>query len=141
VVDLFCRMLRRIASALQAFAARHDGFAARYDGEEFTLLFAVDTETGGAFLADRLVRMVRELSIPHPARLDRLPAVTVSVGYAGTGESGVREVRVLVTRADLTLYEAKSAGRNRSKAGEAHLPVREETSDFERGGLGKDVAD
>jgi len=44
-VDLFCQMLRRIASALQAFAARHDGFAARYDGEEFTLLFAVDTET------------------------------------------------------------------------------------------------
>lgn len=109
--------LRRIASALQAFAARHDGFAARYGGEEFTLLFAVNTETGGAFLADRLVRTVRELSIPHPARLDGLSAVTVSVGYAGTGDGGVREVRDLVTRADLALYEAKSAGRNRSKAG------------------------
>ncbi len=98
-------MLRRIASALQAFAARHDGFAARYDGEEFTLLFAVETETGGAFLADRLVRMVRELSSPHLARLD------------GPRESGLRDPRDLVTRADLALYEAKSAGRNRSKAG------------------------
>ncbi|MBU0738453.1 MAG: diguanylate cyclase [Alphaproteobacteria bacterium] len=109
--------LRRIASTLATFAARHEGFAARYGGEEFTLLFAVDKETGGAFLADRLVRTVRELSIPHPARADGLTTVTVSVGYAGTGEGGVREARDLITRADLALYEAKSAGRNRSKAG------------------------
>lgn len=109
--------LRRIANALSIFAARHDGFAARYGGEEFTLLFAVDLETGGAFLADRLVRTVRELSIPHPARADGLTHVTVSVGYAGTGENGLRDARDLVTRADLALYEAKSAGRNRSKAG------------------------
>jgi diguanylate cyclase (GGDEF)-like protein len=109
--------LRRIASALQAFAARHDGFAARYGGEEFTLLFAVDTQTGGAFLAEGLVRTVRDLAIPHPARADGLVHVTVSVGYAGTRESGLRDPRDLVTRADLALYEAKSAGRNRSKAG------------------------
>ncbi|MFL0693500.1 MAG: diguanylate cyclase domain-containing protein [Agrobacterium tumefaciens] len=109
--------LRRIASTLSTFAARHDGFVARYGGEEFTLLFAVDSDTGGAFLADRLVRTVRELSIPHPARVDGLSHVTVSVGYAGTGEGGVRQARDLVTRADLALYEAKSAGRNRSKAG------------------------
>jgi diguanylate cyclase (GGDEF)-like protein len=109
--------LRRIASTLSTFAARHDGFVARYGGEEFTLLFAVDSDTGGAFLADRLVRTVRELSIPHPARADGLAHVTVSVGYAGTGGGSVREARDLVTRADLALYEAKSAGRNRSKAG------------------------
>lgn len=109
--------LRQIAAALTAFAARHHGFAARYGGEEFTLLFAVDTQTGGAFLADRLVRTVRDLSIPHPARLDGLNTVTVSVGYAGTGEGGLRDPRDLVTRADLAMYEAKSAGRNRSKAG------------------------
>lgn len=109
--------LRRIASTLATFAARHDGFAARYGGEEFTLLFAVDAETGGAFLADRLVRSVRELAIPHPARADGLAHVTVSVGYAGTAEAERRDARDLVSRADLALYEAKSAGRNRSKAG------------------------
>ncbi len=109
--------LRRIANALSIFAARHDGFAARYGGEEFTLLFPVDLETGGAFLADRLVRTVRELAIPHPARADGLTHVTVSVGYAGTTDGGLRDARDLVTRADLALYEAKSAGRNRSKAG------------------------
>jgi diguanylate cyclase (GGDEF)-like protein len=109
--------LRRIASTLSTFATRHDGFAARYGGEEFTLLFSVDLETGGAFLADRLVRTVRELSVPHPARADGLTHVTVSVGYAGTSGGGAREARDLVIRADLALYEAKSAGRNRSKAG------------------------
>ncbi len=109
--------LRRIAAALSAFAARHEGFAARYGGEEFTLLFAVDAETGGAFLADRLVRSVRELSIPHPARVDGLVTVTVSVGYAGIGPDTTRDLRALITRADQALYEAKSAGRNRSRAG------------------------
>lgn len=109
--------LRRIASALNTFAARHDGFAARYGGEEFTLLFAADAKTGGAFLSDRLVRTVRDLAIPHPARADGLVHVTVSVGYAGVGEDGLRDPRDLVTRADLALYEAKSAGRNRSRAG------------------------
>lgn len=109
--------LSRIAATLSSFAARHDGFAARYGGEEFTLLFPVDAETGGAFLADRLVRSVRDLAIPHPARADELVHVTVSVGYAGTSEGGPRDARDLVTRADLALYEAKNAGRNRSKAG------------------------
>jgi diguanylate cyclase (GGDEF)-like protein len=109
--------LRRIADALQAFAARHDGFVARYGGEEFTLIFAVDVETGGAFLSDRLVRTVRDLAIPHAARSDGLLHITVSVGYAGAAEDGVRDARDLLTRADLALYEAKSAGRNRSKAG------------------------
>lgn len=109
--------LRRIAATLTTFAARHDGFAARYGGEEFTLLFAADMKTGGAFLADRLVRSVRELAIPHPARLDGLSTITVSVGYAGAAQGDMRDARDLVTRADLALYEAKSAGRNRSKAG------------------------
>lgn len=109
--------LRRIAEALSTFAARHDGFAARYGGEEFTLLFASEAAAGGPFIADRLVRSIRDLAIPHPARTDGLTHVTVSAGYAATGEDGVREARDLVTRADLALYEAKSAGRNRSKAG------------------------
>jgi len=107
--------LRRIAAALSAFAARHEGFAARYGGEEFTLLFAVDAETGGAFLADRLVRTIRDCAIPHPGRPDGLVHVTVSAGYAGADRD--RDALTLVTRADLALYEAKSAGRNRSKAG------------------------
>ncbi|RKE85561.1 diguanylate cyclase (GGDEF)-like protein [Rhizobium sp. AG855] len=109
--------LRRIASTLSLFASRHEGFVARYGGEEFTLLFAADAETGGAFLADRLVRSIRDLTIPHPARIDGIATVTVSVGYAGTGENRLRDARDLVIRADLALYEAKSAGRNRSKAG------------------------
>ena len=108
--------LRRIASAMQAFAEGHGGFAARYGGEEFTLLFAVETQTAGALLADRLVRLVRDLSIPHPARPDGIAHITVSVGYADTREGGVRDPRDLVTRADRALYEAKRAGRNRSKA-------------------------
>ncbi len=109
--------LRRIAEALSTFAARHNGFAARYGGEEFTLLFVSEAAAGGPFIADRLVRSIRDLAIPHPARNDGLTHVTVSAGYAATGEGGVREARDLVTRADLALYEAKSAGRNRSKAG------------------------
>jgi diguanylate cyclase (GGDEF)-like protein len=109
--------LRHIATTLFAFAARHDGFAARYGGEEFTLVFGVDAETGGAFLADRLVRAVRDLALPHPARPDGLAVVTVSAGYAGAGRTDMGDPRALVARADEALYQAKTAGRNRSKAG------------------------
>ncbi|TPP12062.1 GGDEF domain-containing protein [Rhizobium glycinendophyticum] len=109
--------LRRIALTLQAFADRHDGFCARYGGEEFTLVFSADARTGGAFLADRLVRSVRDLGLPHPARPDGVAVVTVSAGYAGAGEAEDVTPLELVSRADEALYQAKSAGRNRSKAG------------------------
>ncbi|THV22905.1 GGDEF domain-containing protein [Peteryoungia ipomoeae] len=107
--------LKRIAAALADFADRHQGFAARYGGEEFTLILPGDVKTGGAFLADRLVRRIRALSIAHPARPDGLSRITVSIGYAGTDET--REMTALIEKADRALYEAKRAGRGLAKAG------------------------
>ncbi|MGL3606448.1 diguanylate cyclase domain-containing protein [Rhizobium sp. G187] len=107
--------LTRIATTLDEFAERHQGFAARYGGEEFTLVLPGEVKTGGAFLADRLVRSVRALALPHPARPDGLSHITVSVGYAGTGHS--RDVKALIEQADRALYEAKRAGRNLARAG------------------------
>ncbi|WP_120277381.1 diguanylate cyclase [Rhizobium sp. AG855] len=75
---------------------------------------------GGALKAEYRLELRPQrwdLTIPHPARIDGIATVTVSVGYAGTGENRLRDARDLVIRADLALYEAKSAGRNRSKAG------------------------
>jgi len=108
--------LKLVAQRLADYARYYDGFAARYGGEEFTLIFQMDAANGGSFLADRVVKAVRTLAIPHPARTDGLSVVTVSAGFAGTQEGLPRTAAALITRADDALYEAKRLGRDRSRA-------------------------
>ena len=106
--------LRRVASALQHFAVAHGGFAGRYGGEEFILLFPLDSAIRAEFLANGLVRAVENLKIPHPGQPAGALCVTVSVGYAltATGESA----ETLIARADQALYAAKRLGRNQAMA-------------------------
>lgn len=108
-------ILTRIATALAAFAERHKGFAARYGGEEFTLVLPSQYKAGGPFLADRLVRSIRALAIPHAGRPDGIDHITVSVGFASTRDT--RDMRALIEKADRALYEAKRAGRGLAMAG------------------------
>lgn len=107
--------LTRIAAALAAFAERNNGFAARYGGEEFILVLPSHYKTGGPFLADRLVRRIRALAIPHAGRPDGLHEITVSVGFASTRTT--REMKALIEKADRALYQAKRAGRGLAMAG------------------------
>ncbi|WP_159953323.1 diguanylate cyclase [Rhizobium sp. 18065] len=108
--------LKLVAQRLADYARYYDGFAARYGGEEFTLIFQMDAANGGSFLADRVVKAVRTLAIPHPARTDGLSVVTVSAGFAGTQAGLPRTAGTLLARADQALYEAKRQGRDRSRA-------------------------
>jgi diguanylate cyclase (GGDEF)-like protein len=108
--------LKLVAQRLADYARYYDGFAARYGGEEFTLIFPVSAANGGAFLADRVVKAVRTLAIPHPARTDGLSVVTISAGFAGTEDGLPRHAGALIARADEALFEAKRRGRNGARA-------------------------
>jgi diguanylate cyclase (GGDEF)-like protein len=103
-------VLRRFAAAVQRHARTTDRFG-RYGGEEF-LVILNDTSTETALHAiERMRSAVAEIdwsSISPELR------VTFSAGIATY--NGTESMEVLLSRADLGLYEAKRCGRNCSRA-------------------------
>jgi diguanylate cyclase (GGDEF)-like protein/putative nucleotidyltransferase with HDIG domain len=87
--------------------ARH-GDAGRLGGDEFAVWIACDAAAAHAAAS----AIVAEVGARLPGD-GELPAVTVSIGAALSGERG-RELTSLLEAADTALYEAKEAGRARA---------------------------
>jgi two-component system cell cycle response regulator len=102
VLREFARRLRRNLRGID--------LACRYGGEEFVIVMP-DTDARVASLVAERVRGAIANAPFDCGDTDRLQ-VTVSVGVATTHEAD-RSVEDLVKRADVALYEAKNAGRNR----------------------------
>lgn len=104
--------LRSVAHAMEQVMQRGGDLLARYGGEEFACILA-DTATDGArSVADRIIRSVVELAIPHVAS-PVAPHVTVSIGFCTIQPDSSHTCDQLVACADRNLYRAKQAGRNR----------------------------
>ena len=108
-------VLREIAQRIEA-QVRASDVAARYGGEEFVVLLPNTDVEAATLLADR----IREAISESPIDLENGEAVsiTVSIGIATVGpgedESDLKTVGdSLLARADVALYAAKSAGRDR----------------------------
>ncbi|WOB09617.1 GGDEF domain-containing protein [Piscinibacter gummiphilus] len=103
-------VLRRFAAAVQRHARNTDRFG-RYGGEEF-LVILNDATTDAALQAiERMRAAVATIDWSH---LSPELRVTFSAGIATY--NGNESVEVLLSRADLGLYEAKRCGRNCSRA-------------------------
>ena len=89
-------------------AVRESDFAARWGGEEF-LLVMPDTEMEGALTCCERVRATIASEVTCGGK-----PVTVSIGVAT--HKGNEAIDATLARADLKLYEAKNAGRNRLAA-------------------------
>lgn len=106
--------LKRVAAAMTR-AARSTDICARYGGEEFALLLpGADAHTARA-VAHRVHHEIEREQLPHPSS----PVngfVTVSLGVASLvpGKDMGNDGKLLVRNADAALYDAKSAGRNRT---------------------------
>ncbi|HVH43149.1 MAG TPA: GGDEF domain-containing protein [Labilithrix sp.] len=101
-------VLRVVADTLVRTFPRRSDLVARYGGEEFAILFSDSGPEELAVLGERLLDAVRKLRIEVGGKSI---AVTVSAGLAvAQPNEGARE---LVLRADMALYAAKRAGRNR----------------------------
>ena len=107
--------LRALAQLCAAFAEGDDDLVARYGGEEIALLLPRRDLRQARRVAERVRRAVAGAAMPHPASAIA-PVVTVSVG-AGSARPhpGLASER-LIAAADLALYAAKAAGRNRVAA-------------------------
>ncbi|MET0333739.1 MAG: GGDEF domain-containing protein [Rhizobacter sp.] len=103
-------VLRRFADAVQRHARTTDRFG-RYGGEEF-LVILNDTSTEAALLA--IERMRSAVAAIDWSNISPELRVTFSAGVATY--NGSETVELLLSRADLGLYEAKRCGRNCSRA-------------------------
>jgi diguanylate cyclase (GGDEF)-like protein len=112
-------VLRTIGEVLGS-GVRQIDLAARYGGEEFVVLVPESDLKGATQLAKRLRLAVSKARTELPD--GHLLKVTTSIGVAVMGELASAEQ--LVAAADVALYEAKRAGKNRVvAAGEFEKPA------------------
>ena len=104
-------VLRRVSRGLQGVITRPADTVSRYGGEEFVILLPNTDERAALAVAERVRASVEALAITHEA--SPIGVVTISIGAAvwypalGDADAG------LLKLADLALYKAKHAGRNR----------------------------
>lgn len=110
--------LRKVAEAISRSLPRTMDLAARYGGEEFACVLPETNLSGGTAVAERILRSVRDLEIPH-ACSKAAQVVTLSVGIACmTPSTGTRPLD-MIGQADQALYLAKFNGRNQMACLEA----------------------
>ncbi len=94
------KLLREIASSSKATIRAADTIF-RYGGDEFVVLLPMDTKEQAKRVAERLQDTI-----------NRKVLAKVSIGVSNFPEDGENK-QILIERADLALYQAKSAGKNR----------------------------
>lgn len=104
--------LAAVAQAMERSLLRSSDKVFRYGGEEFAVLLPNATEKAALAVAERILRHVHALALPHPSSAVA-PILTVSVGVALRDPGDGADDAELVTRADKALYRAKSTGRDR----------------------------
>lgn len=109
--ELICRVSDRIRDVVGKAV-----FVARIGGDEFALVSTDEEGTDPVELSTRLIE-----AISRPFTLSQFQAfVGASIGIVSASATEA-EPRELVRKADIALYDAKAAGRNRSVVYEEHM--------------------
>lgn len=108
--DIGDRVLKMIANAARE-SLRHFDLIGRYSGESFIILLPETRLNVAADVADRLRRSIEELRFDtHRGELRVTASIGVAVNHNG---EPIPDLASLINKADMGLYEAKRAGRNR----------------------------
>jgi len=108
--DIGDRVLKMIANAARD-SLRHFDLIGRYSGESFIILLPETRLNVAADVADRLRRSIEELRLDtHRGELRVTASIGVAVNHNG---EPIPDLASLINKADMGLYEAKRAGRNR----------------------------
>jgi diguanylate cyclase (GGDEF)-like protein len=103
--------LKRIGNILAREPLRETDLAARFGGDEFAIVLLRSSAQGAEALGQRLLDSIEQAAIAHPTGPNR--RVTVTIGASTFIPSHDMTVDTLLQQADLALYAAKQAGRNR----------------------------
>jgi diguanylate cyclase (GGDEF)-like protein len=103
-------VLRRVGATLAGLAREADSVF-RYGGEEFLLLLPEQSMRSAAVVGERIRRAVEDLGVEHPTAASGV--LTISVGVAAFAPGDAASSTDVLKAADVALYEAKDAGRNR----------------------------
>ena len=103
--------LTLVAQTLSGCMQRSCDTLARYGGEEFVALLPESELQGAVNVAQKCLDAVRKANIPHSTSPVK-PYITLSIGVASIKPVHGDSMTLLVERADLALYEAKSNGRD-----------------------------
>jgi diguanylate cyclase (GGDEF)-like protein len=106
--------LQQIARAVQSALKRPADACARYGGEEFVVLLPGTDQNDAVMVGERVLDGIAELRIPHAG--SSLGRLSLSIGAASVIPAPATDPDPLLRAADVSLYEAKSAGRNRVAA-------------------------
>jgi diguanylate cyclase (GGDEF)-like protein/PAS domain S-box-containing protein len=101
-----------IAETLSESMLRADDFVARYGGEEFTIVLPFTNESGAVIIAERLLKSVQNLRIPH-GNSDAADCVTISIGVTTGSAQHTQTGTDYLKRSDEALYLSKHGGRNK----------------------------
>ncbi|UZF92155.1 GGDEF domain-containing response regulator [Bosea sp. NBC_00550] len=102
-------VLKQVAGVIQSGACRATDLAARFGGEEFVVILTDVSQEGAVLVAERMVEGVRDLNIAHGSG-----RVTISAGVATAWPNSENNPESVVNAADLALFRAKNAGRDRA---------------------------
>jgi len=103
--------LQRVAGAIRDAVDVPRGLVARYGGEELVVVLPNTELPRAVEVAEKIRKAVRRLGIVH-VRSSASDRVTLSLGVATTSKKDCTP-EILISEADLALYEAKKGGRDR----------------------------
>ncbi|MFE8069923.1 diguanylate cyclase [Marinobacteraceae bacterium S3BR75-40.1] len=111
--------LKHLARLFEETVNRAGDTVARYGGEEFVILMSHTSPEGARLVAERIRRAVCEANMQWEG--ETIP-LTVSIGVACMIPTMNLRPEDLVAHADIALYQAKTAGRNRVMGAEEPAP-------------------
>jgi diguanylate cyclase (GGDEF)-like protein len=106
--------LQQVAAIIEEHARRPKDAAIRFGGEEFMLVLPYTDMNGVKKVAEDIVSAIRSENITHYAGKDG--KLSISAGYAVRSANELQDtgISTLIESADIFLFEAKEAGRNRA---------------------------
>jgi diguanylate cyclase (GGDEF)-like protein len=105
--------LRAVTGAVRAELRRSGDLLFRLGGEEFGLLFTANSPESAQQFVERLRQSIRELRIDHPGNPKAIVTASFGVAWWGVPSGSGLTRDELYAQADMLLYAAKAAGRDR----------------------------